>query len=72
MYKYTSFGELKEIYELLGEPHIVKTYKNSKIDNLIDSLQRNYGLIHYWEGYDSDYDYMYKYMKVIDGACIKD
>ena len=71
VYKYTSFGELNEIYALLGEPHIVKTYEKSKIDNLIDSLQYNYGLIYYWEDYDSYYDYMYKYMKVIDGACVK-
>ena len=68
VYSYNSFGELKEIYALLGEPHIVETYEKSKIDNLIDSLQHSYGLIHYWEYYDSDYDYMYKYIKVIQGA----
>ena len=70
VYEYTSLDELKEIYELLGKPHIVETYEKSKIDNLIDSLQYNYGLIHYWEDYDSDYDFVYKYMKVIDGACV--
>ena len=72
IYLYNSLEELKEIYELLGEPHIAETYEKSKIDTLIDSLQYGYGLLHYWEDYDSDYDYMYKYIKVIDGACIKD
>ena len=72
VYSYNSLDELKEIYELLGEPHIAETYEKSKIDTLIDSLQYGYGLLHYWEDYDSDYDYMYKYIKVIDGACIKD
>ena len=72
VYLYNSLKELKEIYELLGEPHIAKTYENSKIDTLINSLQYNYGLIYYWEDYDSDYDYMYKYIKVIQGAYIKE
>ena len=71
VYLYNSLKELKEIYELLGEPHIAKTYENSKIDTLINSLQYNYGLLHYWEDYDSEYDYMYKYIKVIQGAYIK-
>ena len=61
VYLYNSLEELKGIYELLGKPHIPETYAKSNIDNLIDSLQYNYGLIHYWEDYDSDYDYMYKY-----------
>ena len=68
VYLYNSLEELKEIYELLGEPHIAETYEKSKIDTLIDSLQYGYGLLHYWEDYDSDYDYTYKYVKVIQGA----
>ena len=68
VYLYNSLGELKEIYELLGKPHIAETYEKSKIDTLIDSLKYGYGLIHYWEDYDSDYDYMCKYIKVIQGA----
>ena len=68
VYLYNSLGELKEIYELLGKPHIAETYEKSKIDTLIDSLQYGYGLLHYWEDYDSDYDYTYKYVKVIQGA----
>ena len=72
VYSYNSSGELKEIYELLGEPHISETYEKSKIDTLIDSLQYGYGLLHYWEDYDSERDYSYKYMKVIDGGCIKE
>jgi hypothetical protein len=71
VYLYNSLEELKEIYELLGEPHIAETYEKSKIDTLIDSLQYGYGLLHYWEDYDSDYDYIYKYMKVIQGGYIK-
>ena len=72
VYLYISLSELKEIYELLGEPHIAETYVKSNIDTLIDSLQCGYGLLHYWEDYDSERDYMYKYVKVIDGACIKE
>lgn len=68
VYLYNSLEELKEIYELLGKPHIAETYEKSKIDTLIDSLKYEYGIIHYWEDYDSDYDYMYKYIKVIQGA----
>ena len=71
IYLYNSLEELKEIYELLGEPHIAETYEKSKIDTLIDSLQYGYGLLHYWEDYDSEWDYMYKYIKVIQGAFIK-
>ena len=70
VYLYKYLEELKEIYELLGEPHIAETYEKSKIDTLIDSLQYGYGLLHYWEYYDSEWDYKYKYMKVIQGACI--
>ncbi len=72
VYLYNSLEELKEIYELLGEPHIAETYAKSNIDTLIDSLKYGYGLLHYWEDYDSDYDYMYKYIKVIQGGYIKD
>ena len=68
IYLYNSLEELKEIYELLGEPHIAETYEKSKIDTLIDSLQYGYGIIHYWENWDSEWDYMYKYIKVIQGA----
>jgi hypothetical protein len=68
VYLYNSLEELKEIYELLGEPHIAETYEKSKIDTLIDSLQYGYGILHYWEDYDSDYDYTYKYIKVIQSV----
>lgn len=56
---------------LLGEPHIAETYEKSKIDTLV-TLQYGYGLLHYWEDYDSNYDYTYKHIKVIDGGCIKE
>ena len=72
VYLYNSLEELKEIYGLLGEPHIAEIYAKSNIDTLIDSLECKYGLIHYWEDYDSERYYSYKYMKVIDGAYIKD
>ena len=68
IYLYNSLDELKEIYELLGEPSIQGFYGTDSYENLTDSLQYSYGLIHYWEDYDSDYDYMYKYIKVIQGA----
>ena len=71
VYLYNSLDELKEIYELLGEPHIAETYVKSNIDTLIDSLEYKYGLIHYWEDYDSKRYYNYKYIKVIEGAYIK-
>lgn len=71
VYLYNSLEELKEIYNLLGEPSIQGFYGTDSYENLIDSLQYGYGLLHYWEDYDSDYDYTYKYVKVIDGACIK-
>ena len=70
VYLYNCLDELKEIYELLGEPHIAETYEKSKIDTLIDSLQYGYGLLHYWEDYDSNYDHTCKYIKVIDGATL--
>ena len=72
VFEYKSFEELKEIYKLLGKPmvegHYGLTYENIDIFN--DSLQCEFGLIHYWEDYDSEWDYVYKHMKVIDGGCI--
>ena len=68
VYLYNSLEELKEIYELLGEPHIAETYAKSNIDTLIDSLQYGYGLVYYWEDYDSERNYTYRYIKVIEGA----
>ena len=71
VYLYNSLGELKEIYELLNKPSIQGAYgigDYSCINTFIDSLQYGYGLVHYWEDWDSDYDYMYKYIKVIQGA----
>lgn len=70
IYLYNSSDELKEIYGLLGEPSIQGG--DSCIDTFIDSLEYKYGLVHHWENWDSEYDYMYKYMKVIDGGCIKE
>ena len=72
VYLYNSLDELKEIYELLGEPPIQGFYGTDSYENLTDSLQYSYGLIYYWEDWDSEREYSYKYMKVIDGACIKD
>ena len=71
VYFYNSLDELKEIYELLGEPSIQDFYGTDSYENLTDSLQYEHGILHYWKDYDSDYDYMYKYIKVIDGACIR-
>ena len=71
VYLYNSLGELKEIYELLGEPSIQGFYGTDSYENLTDSLQYEYGILHYWEDYDSDYDYTYEYIKVIQGAYIK-
>ena len=70
VYLYNSLGELKEIYELLGEPSIQGFYGTDSYENLTDSLQYEYGILHYWEDYDSEHDYMYKYIKVIDRAYI--
>ena len=72
IYSYNSIDELKEIYELLGEPHIAEIYEKSKIGNLIDSLQYGYGLIYYWEDWDSEWDFNYRYIKVIGGGYIKE
>ena len=68
VYLYNSLEELKEIYELLGEPSIQGFYGTDSYENLTDSLQYEYGILHYWEDWNSDHDYMYKYIKVIDGA----
>ena len=68
VYLYNSLEELKEIYELLGEPSIQGFYGTDSYENLTDSLQYKYGLIHYWEDYSSEHDYTYKYVKVIQGA----
>lgn len=68
VYLYNSLEELKEIYELLGEPSIQGFYGTDSYENLIDSLKYKYGLIYYWEDWDSDYDYTYRYIKVIQGA----
>ena len=72
VYLYNSLEELKEIYELLGEPPIQGFYGTDGYEILIDSPQYSYGLIYYWENYDSEREYTYKYMKVIEGAYIKD
>ena len=72
VYLYNSLDELKEIYELLGEPPIQGFYGTDSYENLTDSLQYKYGLIHYWEDYNSNHDYTYKYVKVIQGAYIKE
>ena len=72
VYLYNSSDELKEIYELLGKPSIHGFYGTDDYENLTDSLQHKHGLVHHWKDYDSEWDYMYKYVKVIDGACIKE
>ena len=72
VYLYNSLDELNEIYELLGEPSIQGFYGTDSYENLIDSLQHKHGLIYYWRDYDSEYDYTYQYMKVIQGGCIKE
>ena len=68
VYLYDSLEELKEIYELLGEPSIQGFYGTDSYENLTDSLQYEYGILHYWEDYDSEWDCTHKYMKVIQGA----
>ena len=72
VYLYNSLEELKEIYELLGETSIQGFYGTDSYENLIDSLQHKHGLVHHWKDWDSEWDYSCKYMKVIDGAYIKD
>ena len=72
VYLYNSLEELKEIYELLGEPPIQDFYGTDSYENLIDSLQHKHGLVHYWKNWDSERDWTYKYMKVIQGAYIKE
>ena len=68
VYLYNSLDELKEIYELLGKPSIQGFYGTDSYENLTDSLQYSYGLIYYWEDWDSERDFNYKYIKVIQGA----
>ena len=68
VYLYNSLEELKEIYELLGEPSIQGFYGTDSYENLTDSLQYKYGLIYYWEDWDSEREYLHKYIKVIQGA----
>ena len=68
VYLYNSLSELKEIYELLGKPHIHGFYGTDDFHNLIDSLEYKYGLVHHWEDYDTERYISYKYMKVIQGA----
>ena len=74
VFEYKSFEELKEIYKLLGNPavdgHYGLTYENIDIFN--DSLQCGFGLVVFWKDWDSEWDCVYKYMKVIQGAVIKE
>ena len=68
VYSYKSLDELKEIYELLGEPYLYGVDGYTMHDLLIEGLQCNYGLIYFWENYDNEWLRTYKNMKVIDGA----
>ena len=74
VFEYKSFEELKEIYKLLGNPmvegHYGLTYEN--IDTFIDSLQYGFGLVVYWDEWDTGWDYVYKHCKIIQGAVIKE
>lgn len=72
VYSYNSLDELKEIYELLGEPYLYGVDGYTMYDLLIEGLQCNYGLIYFWENYDNEWIRTYKNMKVIQGAFIKD
>ena len=72
VYSYKSLDELKEIYELLGEPYLYGVDGYTMHDLLIEGLQCNYGLIYFWENYDNEWLRTYKNMKVIDGAYIKE
>ena len=72
VYSYNSLDELKEIYELLGEPYLYGVDGYTMYDLLIEGLQCNYGLIYFWENYDNEWIRTYKNMKVIQGAYIKD
>lgn len=71
VYSYNCLDELREIFTLLCKPTIQGFYGTDSYENLIDSLQYKHGLIYHWKNYDSEYDYTYIYMKVIDGGCIK-
>ena len=74
VFEYKSFEELKEIYKLLGNPtvegHYELTYENIDIFN--DSSQYGFGLVVFWKDWDSEWDYVYKYIKIIDGAIIEE
>lgn len=72
VYSYNSLDELKEIYELLGEPYLYGVDGYTTPDLLIEGLQCNYGLIYFWENYDNEWICTYKNMKVIQGGCIKE
>ena len=72
IYSYNSLDELKEIYELLGEPYLYGVDGYTIYDLLIEGLQYNYGLIYFWENYDNEWMCTYKNMKVIQGAYIKE
>ena len=72
VYSYKSLEELKEIYELLGEPYLYGVDGYTMYDLLLEGLQCNYGLIYFWENYDNEWIRTYKNMKVIQGAYIKE
>lgn len=67
VYLYKSLEELKDIYHLLNKP-LIQGSNHTCINTLSASLQYDYGMLHYWENWDSDWDYTYKYIKVIQGA----
>ena len=70
--RFNSLDELKEIYELLGEPYLYGIDGYTMYDLLIEGLQCNYGLIYFWENYDNEWICAYKNMKVIQGAIIEE
>ena len=74
VFEYKSFEELKEIYKLLGKPtvegHYGLNYENIDIFN--DSLQYGFGLVVYWDEWDTEWDYVYKHCKILQGAVIKE
>lgn len=67
VYLYNSLEELKEIYELLNKPSIHGGDYSSN-DAIVDGLKYEYGILHYWENWDSEWDYTYRYVKVIEGV----
>ena len=74
VFEYKSFEELKEIYKLLGKPmvegHYGLNYEN--IDIFSDSLQYGFGLVVYWDEWDTEWYYVYKRCKIIQGVVIKE